>query len=273
MAGRAVARAAVGDLAGLRFRLRDEILQRARGMGLVHHQHLRDAAHQGDAGEIAARIVARRLHHAGHARESDGDRKQRVAVGRRALHVLRADDGALSRTVLDDDLLAQALRRAPRRPRAPRCPGCRRERAARSCATGFAGKRLREGICRHERQNSQDGAFHSFSSFTWRARRAHSAARKREVGAGGNVACAELHESGDQVGPRREAADADMLAAAAAGGDHALIGLREPSDGRIVRRGRGRRGDRSIRSSPCRCRRSRRSPRSHRATPPTRTAP
>ena len=143
----------------------------------IHHQHLRDPAHEAYAGEVGARDVAAAFT-TGHAREGDGDREQRVAVGRRVLHELGSDDGALPGPVLDDHLLAEAFAISSATARAtmswlpPGTSGTTRRRglAGNGCAKALPSEKPEQPGWRFH-------PVHSLSSFTCRARRVHSASR------------------------------------------------------------------------------------------------
>ncbi len=108
---RAHARRGVDELAGTRFRERDQVFRRFHRKRRMHDEEVRLADALGDRREIAQRIVGQRLVDRRRDRERGQREQQHVAVGRRSRDDLRADHGASAGTRIDDDRLAEALRK------------------------------------------------------------------------------------------------------------------------------------------------------------------
>ena len=104
-----IARAVI-ELAGIRARIGDELLQRARRNARMHHDEERVVAHQRHRCEIGKRIVGRVLAQVRHRGErAVGAKDQRVSVGRRSRHLRRGDRAVRARLVLHDDRLPERL--------------------------------------------------------------------------------------------------------------------------------------------------------------------
>ena len=108
---RADARRAVGELAGMRLRLRDH---RGDRIDLLHcrvrHQQQRSPRRLRDRREVGDRVVRQRLEQALVHDERVDLHEQRVAVGLGARDALAADVAAGAGDVVDDDGLAERLR-------------------------------------------------------------------------------------------------------------------------------------------------------------------
>ena len=104
----AVAPRRVVELAGLRLRERDELLQRFRRHLRVRHQNHRRGRKQADRHEVLERVVGQRLEARVHGDRGVGHH-QRVAVGRCLRDRVHADDAAPARPVLDHQRLAERL--------------------------------------------------------------------------------------------------------------------------------------------------------------------
>ena len=108
MADRADAGRSEVDLAGIGLRVRDQVADRARGIGRVHHQRGRRDADPADRLEVLARIepdvvVERRAD----AERAGVDQRDHAAVGRTLGDHPHADGAARAAAVVDDDRLAE----------------------------------------------------------------------------------------------------------------------------------------------------------------------
>ena len=111
MVGGAVAGRTVGDLAGPRAGIFDQVLHRPDRQRRIDDQHLRNCAEFNDRREVLDRIVGQlridaRIDGMGrHGSEHDG-----VAIGCGARHIFGADAAAGAGSVVDDHPLADAFR-------------------------------------------------------------------------------------------------------------------------------------------------------------------
>ena len=114
MDGGAVAGGGIADLAGIGFRIGDEL---GDGLGRHRRVHLHDVRPIRDAGDrrdVVEEVVRQLLVERGVDRVRRRDDHQRVAVGRRRDDRLRRHIAAGARPVLHDDLLAEPVRQTLR---------------------------------------------------------------------------------------------------------------------------------------------------------------
>jgi hypothetical protein len=90
--GAAGPRSRVAQIAGPRFRERDQFFDRAHRQRGIDDQHLRHETRKSDRREIPEDVVTRVGDDRRHHRERIGDREQRITVGRRFRDELRADE-------------------------------------------------------------------------------------------------------------------------------------------------------------------------------------
>ena len=121
----------VVELAGLRFRERDQLLHRFHRQRRMHDEDVRQRREARDRREVAHRVERQLLVQARIDRERRGDHEQRVAVGRRFRDDLGAVEAARAGTVVDDDRLAERVAQALRRRCARRGRSSRRRSAGR----------------------------------------------------------------------------------------------------------------------------------------------
>ncbi len=139
MLGRADAERAPVQLAGIGLGVGQKLGQRLpRRIGLHHHAH-DEAGDLQDVGEVVDRIVGQLLVQQRLAQHAHMHLRDRVAVGLGLLQRHRAHDARGARLVVDDDLLAELLRR-------PTAPGYgSRHRPARRAAHGMISRIGRSG--------------------------------------------------------------------------------------------------------------------------------
>ena len=99
-----------GELAGIRLGVGDKLLHRLHRHRGVHGDRDRLGGDLGDRGEIALHVELNVFHHQVQGNHRVGDEKQRVAVGRGARRLHRADGTAAAAAIVDHDLLAEGAR-------------------------------------------------------------------------------------------------------------------------------------------------------------------
>src|SRR5207237_9101982 len=107
------ARRGDGELARVGARVADELLEARGSQILAADERVGEGAHYRHWREIASWIVAQVLVQSRverHVRQTPDE--QRVAIGCRRRHGLRADERAATRAVLDDERLAELRRQA-----------------------------------------------------------------------------------------------------------------------------------------------------------------
>ena len=158
VADRADAAAAVGDRVLLLLRPRDELGDRLRRHRRMHDEHVGHRADVRDVREALDRIVGRRLEHERRQADRRGVRHhQRVAVGRGARDLGRADRRARAGLVVDDDRLAELLGQQRRRAGARRRRSIRRAERSRRRAPASSATTAR-GLPRRCRVRSTPAA-------------------------------------------------------------------------------------------------------------------
>ena len=159
------------DLARIGLGIGDELGNGLGGHRRIHHHHGGDADDAGDRRDVADEIEIEIVVERGVDRVGLVDPEQRVAIGRRMHHRLGGDIGAGARAILDDELLAKALRQPladQSRSNVGRCAG--RKAADDAHRPRRIGLRERDPRDRWQRgsaccqmQKSSTGKFHSIA--------------------------------------------------------------------------------------------------------------